>query len=288
MKADGTAEVTAQRRFTGTRDGKLRPAYLVLRTLIPPTLGPPLMRALGLIPARFASTRFPGKPLALLGDRPMIQRVVEQARRSSSLARVVVATDDARIADCVRGFGGEVVLTRADHPSGTDRVAEAYAGLGEEFDVVVNIQGDEPFIEPAQIDAVVDCFRRDSTAEIATLIRRVDSLESLLSPHVVKCVPDLHGRALLFSRQPLPYQRDRPVAEWLAHHAYWQHLGLYAYRPAALARITALPPSPLELAESLEQLRWLENGLPIHVAVTEHASIGIDTPEDLARAAERA
>ncbi len=241
------------------------------------------MRAVGLIPARFASTRFPGKPLARLGDRTMIQRVVEQARQAG-LARVVVATDDERIADHVWAFGGDVVRTRANHPSGTDRVAEAYAALGEEYEVVVNIQGDEPFIQPAQIDAVVDCFRREPAAEIATLIRRVDSLESLLSPHVVKCVPDLRGRALLFSRQPLPYQRNRPVAEWLAHHPYWQHLGLYAYRPAALARITALAPSPLELAESLEQLRWLENGLAIHVAVTEHASPGIDTPEDLTRA----
>ncbi|MBC7448417.1 MAG: 3-deoxy-manno-octulosonate cytidylyltransferase [Hymenobacteraceae bacterium] len=242
------------------------------------------MRAIGLIPARFASTRFPGKPLADLGGQTMIQRVVGQARQAG-LVRVVVATDDARIADHVRDFGGEVVLTRADHPSGTDRVAEAYATLGETYDVVVNIQGDEPFIQPAQIDAVVDCFRRDASAELATLIRQIDSLDQLLSPHVVKCVPDLRGRALLFSRQPLPYQRDRPVAEWRAHHAYWQHIGLYAYRPAALARITALPPSPLELAESLEQLRWLENGLPIHVAVTEQASLGIDTPEDLARAA---
>lgn len=241
------------------------------------------MRALGLIPARYASTRFPGKPLADLAGQTMIQRVVGQVRQSS-LARVVVATDDDRIATHVRDFGGEVALTRADHPSGTDRVAEAYEQLGENFDVVVNIQGDEPFIQPAQIDAVLDCFRRDASTEIATLTRRIDSLENLLSPHVVKCVPDARGRALLFSRQPLPYQRDLPVTEWLAHHAYWQHLGLYAYRPAALARITALPPSPLELAESLEQLRWLENGLTIHVAVTEHASIGIDTPADLARA----
>jgi 3-deoxy-manno-octulosonate cytidylyltransferase (CMP-KDO synthetase) len=150
--------------------------------------------------------------------------------------------------------------------------------------VVVNIQGDEPFIQPAQIAAVVACFERDPTAEIATLIRRITTLDDLLSPHIVKCVPDLRGRALLFSRQPLPYQRDRPVAEWLAHHAYWQHLGLYAYRPAALARITALPPSALEVAESLEQLRWLENGIPVHVAITDHVSVGIDTPADLARA----
>jgi 3-deoxy-manno-octulosonate cytidylyltransferase (CMP-KDO synthetase) len=241
------------------------------------------MRALGLIPARYASTRFPGKPLADLGGQTMIQRVVGQARQSS-LTRVVVATDDQRIADHVRSFGGEVVMTRADHPSGTDRVAEAYAALAEDYEVVVNIQGDEPFIQPAQIDSVIDCFVRTPTAQLATLIRQIDSLENLLSLHVVKCVPDLLGRALLFSRQPLPYQRDRPQAAWLQHHTYWQHLGLYAYRPATLAHITTLAPSALELAESLEQLRWLENGLPIHVATTEYASIGIDTPEDLVRA----
>lgn len=245
------------------------------------------MTALGLIPARYASTRFPGKPLADLGGLTMIQRVVMQAQQAN-LARVVVATDDARIADHVRGFGGEVVLTRADHPSGTDRLAEAYATLsatsGETFDVVVNIQGDEPFVQPAQIDALLAVFARDAAAEIATLVRRIDAPENLFSPHVVKCVTDAHGRALYFSRQPLPYQRDRPAPDWLQHHAYWQHLGLYAYRPATLARLTRLAPSPLEIAESLEQLRWLENGVPIHVAVTDHASIGIDTPDDLARA----
>ncbi len=241
------------------------------------------MRVLGLIPARYASTRFPGKPLADLGGQSMIQRVVGQAQLAG-LARVVVATDDDRIADHVRAFGGEVVLTRPDHPSGTDRVAEAYTALADAADVIVNIQGDEPFIEPAQITALSECFRRDSATEIATLIRRIDSVANLTSPHVVKCVPDLQGRALLFSRQPLPYLRDRPLITWLDHHAYYQHLGLYAYRPAVLARLTALAPSPLEIAESLEQLRWLENGFTIHVAVTESASLGIDTPEDLAHA----
>lgn len=241
------------------------------------------MRAIGLIPARYASTRFPGKPLAELAGQTMIQRVVAQARQAR-LARVVVATDDARIADHVREVGGEVVMTRADHPSGTDRVAEAYAALGEAYDVIVNIQGDEPFVRPEQIDALLACFDRDPAAELATLVRRIDSLENLLSPHVVKCVQDNAGRALYFSRQPLPYQRDRPVADWLTHHPYWQHLGLYGYRPAALTRITQLLPSGLELAESLEQLRWLENGLRIHVAVTEHHSLGIDTPDDLTRA----
>ena len=167
----------------------------------------------------------------------MIQRVVAQARLAE-MARVVVATDDARIADHVRGFGGEVVMTRADHPSGTDRVAEAYAQLGETYDVVVNVQGDEPFIQPAQIQAVAECFRDRPATEIATLVRRLDASENLFSPHVVKCVTAADGRALYFSRQPIPYQRDRSAADWLAHHAYWQHLGLYAYRPAALARIT--------------------------------------------------
>lgn len=245
------------------------------------------MRVLVLIPSRYASTRFPGKPLADIGGQSMIQRVVGQARLAE-VARVVVATDDTRIADHVRGFGGAVVLTRPDHPSGTDRLAEAYATLtaagDAPYDVVVNVQGDEPFIQPSQIEAVVECFRRNPAAQIATLVRRIDSPESLFSPHVVKCVRALDGRALYFSRQPIPYQRDRPTAEWLTHHPYWQHLGVYAYRPAALAHVTTLPPSALEQAESLEQLRWLENGLPIQVAVTEHASIGIDTPEDVARA----
>jgi 3-deoxy-manno-octulosonate cytidylyltransferase (CMP-KDO synthetase) len=245
------------------------------------------MSALGIIPARYASTRLPGKPLVDLGGQTMIQRVVAQARLAG-LARVVVATDDTRILDHVRGFGGEAVLTRADHPSGTDRVWEAFERLGRPAEVtcVVNIQGDEPFIQPAQIDALVGLFTQDPPA-IATLIKPVLTEEELFSPHLPKVVTNQRGEALYFSRHPLPYQRQHPAAEWLAHHRYYRHLGLYAYQPEVLRRLTQLPPSPLELAESLEQLRWLEAGFAIQTAVTELDAFGIDTPEDVARARQR-
>ena len=209
--------------------------------------------------------------------------------RQANLARVVVATDDERILAHVRGFGGEAVLTRPDHPSGTDRVWEAFDLLGApvEVDCVVNIQGDEPFIQPAQINALVDLFAQNPPPAIATLIKPVLTEEELLSPHLPKVVTDQRGRALYFSRHPLPYQRQHPPAEWLAHHRYHRHLGLYAYRPDVLGQLTRLPPSPLELAESLEQLRWLEAGFIIQTAVTELDAFGIDTPEDVVRARAR-
>ena len=244
--------------------------------------------AIGIIPARYASTRLPGKPLVDLGGQTMIQRVVAQARLSG-LARVVVATDDGRILDHVRGFGGEAVLTRPDHPSGTDRVWEAYELLGSppEVSCIVNIQGDEPFIHPAQINALVDLFAQSSPPAIATLMKPVLTEEELFSPHLPKVVADQRGNALYFSRHPLPYQRQQPAAEWLAHHRYYRHLGLYAYRPDVLRQLTRLPPSPLEIAESLEQLRWLEAGFQIQTAVTELDAFGIDTPEDAERARRR-
>jgi 3-deoxy-manno-octulosonate cytidylyltransferase (CMP-KDO synthetase) len=244
--------------------------------------------ALGIIPARHASTRLPGKPLVDLGGQSMIQRVVAQASLAN-LARVVVATDDQRILEHVRGFGGEAVLTRPDHPSGTDRVWEAFEQLGAPAEVscIVNIQGDEPFIHPAQINALVALFDQPTPPAIATLIKPVLSDDELFSPHLPKVVVDVQGRALYFSRHPLPYQRQRPPAEWLAHHRYYRHLGLYAYQPAVLQQLTQLPPSPLELAESLEQLRWLENGFAIQTAITELDAFGIDTPEDVARAHQR-
>ena len=244
--------------------------------------------ALGIIPARFASTRLPGKPLVDLGGQSMIQRVVAQARQAG-LARVVVATDDARIRDHVRDFGGEAVLTRPDHPSGTDRVWEAFELLGRPAEVscLVNIQGDEPFIHPAQIQALVDLFAQQPAPRIATLIKPVLTEEELFSPHLPKVVVSQAGQALYFSRHPLPYQRQHPAAEWLAHHRYYRHLGLYAYAPAVLEQLTQLPPSPLELAESLEQLRWLEAGYPIQTVVTELDAFGIDTPEDVMRARQR-
>jgi 3-deoxy-manno-octulosonate cytidylyltransferase (CMP-KDO synthetase) len=246
------------------------------------------MSALGIIPARYASTRLPGKPLVDLGGQTMIQRVVAQAQQAN-LARVVVATDDPRILDHVRGFGGEAILTRADHPSGTDRVWEAFDLLGRpsECKCIVNIQGDEPFIHPAQINALVALFTQRPTPAVATLIKPVLTEEELFSPHLPKVVVNEFGRAMYFSRHPLPYQRQYPTAEWLAHHQYYRHLGLYAYDPETLGQLTLLPPSPLELAESLEQLRWLAAEYPIETVVTELDAFGIDTPEDVARARQR-
>ncbi|MBD2716175.1 3-deoxy-manno-octulosonate cytidylyltransferase [Microvirga sp. STR05] len=241
------------------------------------------MLAIGIIPARFASTRLPGKPLVDLGGQSMIQRVVAQARQSS-LSRVVVATDDARILEHVLGFGGEAVLTNPDHPSGTDRVRDAYEQLGVAADCIINIQGDEPFIHPAQINALVQLFAVPQPPPLATLVKPVVSSEELFSPHLPKVVLDAQSNALYFSRHPLPYQRQHPQAEWLQHHRYLRHIGLYAYRPDVLTAITQLPPSPLELAESLEQLRWLEAGYRIQTAETELETIGIDTPEDVERA----
>ena len=249
---------------------------------------------LGLIPARFASTRLPGKPLVDLGGRSMIQRVVAQAQQAN-LARVVVATDDVRILQHVRSFGGEAVLTRPDHPSGTDRLWEAFQQLGcsagygpADVHCIVNIQGDEPFIHPAQINALADLFADEATApDIATLVKPVVSEEELFSPHLPKVVLNQRGQALYFSRHPLPYQRQRATAEWLAHHRYLRHLGLYAYKPAVLEQLTHLPVSPLETAESLEQLRWLEAGFQISCAKTELDAFGIDTPEDVEKARAR-
>jgi len=245
------------------------------------------MAALGIIPARYASTRLPGKPLVDLGGQSMIAHVVRQAQQAN-LARVVVATDDQRILDHVRGFGGEAVLTRPDHPSGTDRVWEAFELLGQPaVSCIVNIQGDEPFIHPAQINALVELFVQNPAPAIATLIKPVLTEEELFSPHLPKVVVNQRQEALYFSRHPLPYQRQHPSHEWLAHHPYYRHLGLYAYQPSVLRQLTRLPPSPLELAESLEQLRWLEAGFPIQTALTELDAFGIDTPEDVVRARQR-
>ncbi|WBO86446.1 3-deoxy-manno-octulosonate cytidylyltransferase [Hymenobacter yonginensis] len=241
------------------------------------------MLAIGIIPARFASTRLPGKPLVDLGGQSMIERVVRRAQQSG-LSRVVVATDDQRILEHVRGFGGEAVLTHPDHPSGTDRVRDAYEQLGVQADCIVNIQGDEPFIYPSQIDALVQLFAVPEPPQLATLVKPVISEEELFSPHLPKVVLNTQGEALYFSRHPLPYQRQHPQAEWLQHHRYLRHIGLYAYRPDVLREITQLPPSPLELAESLEQLRWLEAGYRIQTAETTLETIGIDTPEDVERA----
>lgn len=237
------------------------------------------MKILALIPARYASTRFPAKALADINGKSMIRRVYEQARQADSLSRVVVATDDERILAHVLDFGGEVVMTGTHHQSGTDRCQEALTVLGESFDYVVNIQGDEPFIQPRQIDLLTSVL--DSTTELATLVKAITDPQVLFNPNSPKVVVSQTGEALYFSRQPIPYQRDRPSADWLAHHRYFKHIGLYAYRTDILAQITQLAPSLLERAEALEQLRWLENGFRIRVVETDLESYGVDTPEDL-------
>ena len=239
----------------------------------------------GIIPARYASSRFPGKPLVTIGGKPMIQRVYEQASRSLDI--VYVATDDVRIYDAVTDFGGKAVMTSAEHQSGTDRCAEAVNILTEEkgitADVVVNIQGDEPFIRPEQIDLLISCFA-DKSVEIATLVRKVEPGEDITNPNHPKVIVDLSGNAIYFSRNVIPFIRDAEINKWTLLHSYFKHIGLYAYRTDILNRITLLPMSSLEKAESLEQNRWLENGYKIRSAVTEWESVCIDTPEDLEKA----
>lgn len=242
------------------------------------------MKFIGIIPARYASTRFPAKPLALLGGKTVIQRVYEQV--AGILDEAYVATDDERIEAAVKAFGGKVVMTSVNHKSGTDRCYEAFTKVGEGFDVIVNIQGDEPFIQPSQLEAIKACFDDDKT-QIATLVKPFtptdgfDALENVNSP---KVVVDKQMNALYFSRSIIPYQRNADKCEWLLGHTYYKHIGLYAYRAGVLKEITSLPQSSLEKAESLEQLRWLENGYTIKVGITDVETIGIDTPEDLERA----
>lgn len=242
------------------------------------------MKFIGIIPARYASTRFPAKPLAMLGGKPVIQRVYEQV--SGILDDAYVATDDERIEAAVKAFGGKVVMTSVNHKSGTDRCYEAFQKVGEGFDVIVNIQGDEPFIQRSQLEAIKACFDDEKT-QIATLVKPFvpadgfDALENVNSP---KVVVNNQMQALYFSRSIIPFQRNKDKQEWLSGHTYYKHIGLYAYRAAVLKEITSLPQSSLELAESLEQLRWLENGYTIKVGISEVETIGIDTPQDLARA----
>jgi 3-deoxy-manno-octulosonate cytidylyltransferase (CMP-KDO synthetase) len=238
-----------------------------------------------IIPARYASTRFPGKPLVKIGSKTMIQRVYEQARKAVEL--VYVATDDERILKTVRDFGGNALLTSADHFSGTDRCAEAVGIIMEEtgklVDIVLNIQGDEPFIGPEQIDLLKSCFI-DEDVQIATLIRKTERGEDIFNPGHVKVIVDSSENAIYFSRAAIPYLRGTDQAEWSIKHPFFKHLGLYAYKTEILKKITMLARSPLEIAESLEQNRWIENGLKIRTAVTDRESISIDTPDDLDRA----
>lgn len=244
------------------------------------------MRTLGIIPARYASTRFPGKPLALLGGKPIIEWVYETV--SSCLDEAVVATDDERIFTTVEAFGGKAVMTSSSHRSGTDRCREAMEKVGGDFDVVINIQGDEPFITRDQILMARDCFM-DPACQIATLVKPFSpsqGLPALENPNSPKVVLDAGGYAMYFSRSVIPYLRGVDRKEWLSTHTFYKHIGLYAFLPKVLEAVTRLEASCLEKAESLEQLRWIENGYRIKTAVTQEETIGIDTPEDLAKAQE--
>lgn len=245
------------------------------------------MKFVAIIPARYASTRFPGKPLADMKGKPMIQRVYEQVKKS--IESVYVATDDDRIYRAVKNFGGEAVMTSANHKSGTDRCREAYEKAGRGEDVIINVQGDEPFIMPCQIEAIKDCFLKDPSTQIATLVREFtpeDGIEALLNPNSPKVVLGNNNEALYFSRSVIPYIRGEAQSDWLQKCVYYKHIGMYAYKAEVLDEITRLPQSSLEKAESLEQLRWLQNGYKIKVGITTQETIGIDTPEDLAKALE--
>lgn len=234
----------------------------------------------GIIPARYASTRFPGKPLIDINGKTMLQRVYEQAAKSKSLNKVVVATDDQRIFDHVLSFGGEAVMTAADHPSGTDRCWDALQQLNNDFQYVINIQGDEPFIEPEQIDELAAVLK-DGTTELATQMIAVDSYEILFDKGEVKIVLNTNNEAMYFSRMVIPFIKGVEEKDWHTHHCYYRHVGMYAYRKDILEQVTRLPVSSLEQAESLEQLRWIENGFSIKCVTTKYESHCIDTPEDV-------
>jgi len=243
------------------------------------------LRVIGIIPARYDSTRFPGKPLVIINGISMIQRVYEQAQKCEGLTKVYVATDDERIEAHVNAFGGNVIMTSPKHRTGTERVSEVAERLqhhdpGHPWDVVLNIQGDEPYINPIQIDSLISCFR-DKDVQIATLIHQIDTLDELIDTNVIKVIIDKTKRALCFTRTPLPFIRGVDQKEWLKHHVYYKHIGLYAYRTQILEIISRLKPSPIEIAESLEQMRWIENGFSLHTELTDIDSISVDTPDDL-------
>lgn len=245
-----------------------------------------MMKSLAIIPARYASTRFPAKPLATLGGNLIIERVYRQVQQA--IDDVVVATDDERIMRAVESFGGRAVMTSTEHRSGTDRCYEALTKVGGSYDIVINVQGDEPFIQPEQIRSLVACFE-DPATDIATLVKPFtveDGIEALENPNSPKVVVSRDMKAIYFSRSVIPYMREVPREEWLSHHTYYKHIGMYAFRAKTLGEVTALPQSSLELSEKLEQLRWLENGYRIGVGITTIETIGIDTPDDLRRAEE--
>ncbi len=237
------------------------------------------MKILGIIPARFASSRFPGKPLADIAGKSMIQRVYEQCQKSSKLHKIVVATDDQRIFDHVAAFGGNVIMTSENHPSGTDRCNEVAVKLPG-FDVCINIQGDEPLIDPSQIDLLCACFD-DETVELGTLVKEIHTEAELFNQNTPKVVINQDMEATYFSRATIPFLRNIRQEDWLQSHTFFKHIGIYGYRTTTLSWITKLEVSGLEKAEALEQLRWIENGYKIKVAVTDSESQAVDTPEDL-------
>ncbi|SEN81153.1 3-deoxy-manno-octulosonate cytidylyltransferase (CMP-KDO synthetase) [Mucilaginibacter gossypiicola] len=237
------------------------------------------MKILGIIPARYASSRFPGKPLVDIGGKTMIQRVYEQAKKCLSLSEVIVATDDDRIFNHVNSFGGVAVMTGANHQSGTDRCAEV-ARLHPGYDVIINIQGDEPFIDPEQITKLTTCFN-DQDTQLATLVKRILTEQELHNANSPKVVINKLSEAIYFSRATLPHIRGQEPENWLEFHAFFKHIGIYGYRADVLQEVTKLPVSPLEKAESLEQLRWIDNGYRIKVAETELETHAVDVPEDL-------
>ena len=244
------------------------------------------MKILGVIPARYASTRFPGKPLTDIAGKSMIQRVYEQASKAQGLQEVYVATDDDRIFQHVQDFGGKVLMTDSSHPTGTDRILEVTERMPD-FDAYINIQGDEPFIAPEQIDLVGEVIKEKGKEEksfVATLVKRLEVLDELENPNMIKAVKAADGRAIYFSRSPIPYMRNAEnLMQWHQENGYYKHIGIYGYTSAALVRIRAMAPGILERAESLEQLRWMENGLPIYTAETELETMAVDTPEDVDR-----
>jgi len=238
------------------------------------------MKILGIIPSRYASSRFPGKPLANINGKSMIQRVYEQAGKAQVLSKVIIATDDHRIYNHVKSWGGEVMMTSAKHGSGTDRCQEVLNKQNEHFDIIVNIQGDEPYIDPSQIENVTKSFTNKET-QIASLTKKITSLEELFNPNCVKVVFGEKMQALYFSRSTIPYLRGVKEQDYLQHAEFYKHIGLYAYRAEVLNEISEMPHSKLEKAESLEQLRWLEAGYKISMEVTTLEGLSVDTPEDL-------
>ncbi len=239
------------------------------------------MNILGIVPARFGSTRFPGKPLADINGKSMIQRVYEQCIQANRLSKLVIATDDEKIFNHVQEFGGHAVITSPQHQSGTDRCAEVIEKIGtDKWDVVINIQGDEPFIHPEQIDLLCSAFEEQET-KLATIVKKITSVDELFNHNNVKVILNKRNEVVYFSRTPIPYNRNFPEQEWLKYSAYYKHIGIYGYSTQTLLEVSKLAKTNLEVTESLEQLRWIENGYIIRAEITSLDSIAIDTPDDL-------